>query len=165
MAPPGAESQTLRDLFGEDLDEEVDYESNSQFVGPNGSPHTTITGEGDESRAPSSAIEHGAADTLTALRNSPDLTSRLRLSPTRSTSSNNNGLPTKIARSEGQRHWPTWPSRKTMSFTLPQMRSAFEGQQVVPSRVGFLGQRLRLLEKSLRAQRFAHGYYSLRSCR
>ena len=38
MAPPGAESQTLRDLFGEDLDEEVDYESDSQFVGPNGLP-------------------------------------------------------------------------------------------------------------------------------
>ena len=38
MAPPGAESQTLRDLFGEDLDEEVDYESDSQFVGPNGPP-------------------------------------------------------------------------------------------------------------------------------
>ena len=53
MAPPGAESQTLRDLFGEDLDEEVYYESDSQFVGPNGPPLTTITGEDDESRAPS----------------------------------------------------------------------------------------------------------------
>ena len=79
MAPPGAESKTLRDLFGEDLDEEVDYESDSQFVGPNGSPLTTITGEDDESRAPSSATEHGAADTLTALRNSPDVTSKAEI--------------------------------------------------------------------------------------
>ena len=79
MAPPGAESKTLRDLFGEDLDEEVDYESDSQFVGPNGSPLTTITGEDDESRAPSSVTEHGAADTLTALRNSPDVTSKAEI--------------------------------------------------------------------------------------
>ena len=34
MAPPGVESQTLRDRFGEDLDEEIDYESYSQFVDP-----------------------------------------------------------------------------------------------------------------------------------
>ena len=60
MAPPGTESQTLRDLFGEDLDEEDDYESDSQFFGPNGSPLTT-TGEDDDSRAPSSVTEHGAA--------------------------------------------------------------------------------------------------------
>ena len=66
MAPPDAESKTLRDLFGKDLDEEVDYKSDSQFVGPNELPLTTITGEDDNSRAPSSVIEHGAADTLTA---------------------------------------------------------------------------------------------------
>ena len=75
MAPPGAESQTLRDLFGEDLNEEVDYESDSHFAGPNGSFLTTITGEEDDSRAPSSFLQRGAADTLTALRTSPDLTS------------------------------------------------------------------------------------------
>ena len=57
MAPPGAESKTLRDLFGEVLDEEVDNESDSQFVEPNESPLTTITGEDDESRAPSSVLE------------------------------------------------------------------------------------------------------------
>ena len=75
MAPPDAESQTLRDLFGEDPDEEFDYESDSQFVGPNEPPLTTITGEDDNSRAPSSFLERGAADTLTALRTSLDLTS------------------------------------------------------------------------------------------
>ena len=53
MAPPGAESQTLRDLFGENLDEEVDYKSDSQFVGPNGSSLTTITGKDDDNRSPS----------------------------------------------------------------------------------------------------------------
>ena len=52
MAPPSAESQTLQYLFGEDLDEEVDYKSDSQFVGLNGSPLTTITGEDDNSRGP-----------------------------------------------------------------------------------------------------------------
>ena len=79
MAPPGAESQTLRDLFGEDLYEEFDYESDSQFVGPNGSPLNTITGEEDYSRAPSSFLQHGAADTLAALRNSPDVTSKAEI--------------------------------------------------------------------------------------
>ena len=54
----------------------VDHESDSQFVGPNESPLTTITGEDDGSRAPSSALEHGAAGTHTALRTSPDLTSK-----------------------------------------------------------------------------------------
>ena len=75
MAPPDDESQTLRDLFGEDLDEEVNYESDRQFVGPNGSPLTTITDEDDGSRALSSVFDRGAANTLTALRTSPDLTS------------------------------------------------------------------------------------------
>ena len=37
MAPPGAESKTQRDLIGEDLDQEVDYESDRQFIEPNGS--------------------------------------------------------------------------------------------------------------------------------
>ena len=40
-----------------------------------GPPLTTITGEDDNSRAPISVLERGAADTLTALRTSPDLTS------------------------------------------------------------------------------------------
>ena len=62
MAPPGAESKTLRDLFDGDLDEEVDYESDTKFVGPNGSPLATITGEDDNSRALSSFLERGAAD-------------------------------------------------------------------------------------------------------
>ena len=71
MAPPGAESKTLRDLFGEDLDEEVDYESDSQLVGPNVSPLISITSEVDNSREPCSVIECGAADTFTALSTSP----------------------------------------------------------------------------------------------
>ena len=43
MAPPGAESKTLRDLLDEDLDEVVDYESDTNFMGPNGSHLATIT--------------------------------------------------------------------------------------------------------------------------
>ena len=72
MAPPSAELQTLRDLFKEDL---VDHESDSQFVGTSGSPLTTITDADDDSRAFSSFLEPGAADTLTALRTLPELTS------------------------------------------------------------------------------------------
>ena len=75
MAPPGAESKSLCDLFEEDLDKEVDYESDSQFVGPNGSLLATITGEDYNSCAPSSVLERGAADLLTALRTSLDITS------------------------------------------------------------------------------------------
>ena len=36
-------------------------------------------GEDDESRASSSVTEHGASDTLTALRNSPDVTSKAEI--------------------------------------------------------------------------------------
>ena len=79
MAPPGVESKTLRYLFGEDLDEEVDYKSDRQFGGPNGSSLTTITGEDDNSRAPRSVIECGATDTLKALRTSPDVTSNAEI--------------------------------------------------------------------------------------
>ena len=74
IEPLGAEPHTLRDHFGKDLDKEVDYESDSQFVGPNGSPLATITGEDDNSR-PSSVLERGAADTLTALRTSSEIPS------------------------------------------------------------------------------------------
>ena len=111
MAPPGVESKTLRYLFGEDLDEEVDYKSDRQFGGPNGSSLTTITGEDDNSRAPSSVIERGAADTLKALRTSPDITSRLKSFLTRSMSSSNYKLLAKITQSEGQRPWSTWSIR------------------------------------------------------
>ena len=75
MAPSGAESKPLRDLLDRDLDEEMDYESDTKFVGPNGSPLATITSEDVNNRAPSVFIEHGAADTLTVLRTSPDLAS------------------------------------------------------------------------------------------
>ena len=107
MEPPGAESKTLRDLFGEDLDEEVDYESDSQFVEHNGSSLTTITSEEDKSRATSSVTEHGTADTLTALRTSPDLTSTAEVITNRSMSSINNRLLAKNALSVGQRLLPT----------------------------------------------------------
>ena len=68
-------SQRLRDLFDGDLDEEVDYKSDTEFVCPNGSLLATITGEDYNSREPSPFLECGAADTLTALRTSPDLAS------------------------------------------------------------------------------------------
>ena len=43
-------------------------------------PHlATITGEDDNSRAPSSGLERSAANTLTALRTSPDVTSTARV--------------------------------------------------------------------------------------
>ena len=37
MTPPGNESETPRDLLG-DLEDEVDYESDTIFMGPDGSP-------------------------------------------------------------------------------------------------------------------------------
>ena len=45
MAPPGAESKTLRDLFDENIDKEVDYVSDTEFVKSNGSLLATITGK------------------------------------------------------------------------------------------------------------------------
>ena len=66
--------QTLRDLFGKDLDEEVDYKNDSHFARSNRCPLSTITGKDDNSRAPCSFLERNAADTLTALRTSPDIT-------------------------------------------------------------------------------------------
>ena len=53
----------------------MDYESETECVGSNGYPFTTITGGDDTIRAPSLFREHGAADTLTALYTSPDLAS------------------------------------------------------------------------------------------
>ena len=52
-----------------------------------------------------------------------------------------------------------------MSFMLPQMRSASDGQLADPYKDGSLGQRPLHLARSLRGQRFAHGYYSQVSCR
>ncbi|CAI5731698.1 unnamed protein product [Peronospora farinosa] len=75
MTSPGNESQTLRDLIEGDLDEAVDYESDTVFVGPDGSPLTTLTGEDDSSHAPNPFPEHGAADALTALLDPPDVSS------------------------------------------------------------------------------------------
>ena len=75
MAPSGTESKTLRDLEEEDLDEAVDYETDTDFMILNGSPFTTITGEDGNSRAPSAFLERSAADTPTVLRTSPDVTS------------------------------------------------------------------------------------------
>ena len=46
------------------------------FVGPNGYFLATITGEDDNSRAPSPFLERGSTETLTALRISPDLASK-----------------------------------------------------------------------------------------
>ena len=42
MTPPGNESETPRDLLG-DLEDEVDYESDTIFMGPDGSPLTMKT--------------------------------------------------------------------------------------------------------------------------
>ena len=75
MTPPGHESDTLRDLLEGDLDEVVNYESDTDFLGPDESPLATITGEDDSRRAPNPFPERGAADTLTALRASSDLES------------------------------------------------------------------------------------------
>ena len=97
MAPPGAESKTLRDLFGEDLDEEVDYESDSQFVGPMGPP------------LPPSLVKTTKVVHLVQLLNMVlrtrlqryatrlTLRQRPRSSLTRSTSNNSNKLLAKIA--------------------------------------------------------------------
>ena len=72
MTSPVNESQTLRDLYEGDPDEAVDYESDTDFVGPDGSPLTTITGEDDTRHAPNPFPERGAADALTALRDPPN---------------------------------------------------------------------------------------------
>ena len=53
----------------------MDYESKTDFMGPNGSSLITITGEDDTSRAPSPFPERGVADTITAFRFSSDVTS------------------------------------------------------------------------------------------
>ena len=42
MAPPGTECKTFQDPKEEDLDEAVDYESDTNFMGPNGSPLTIL---------------------------------------------------------------------------------------------------------------------------
>ena len=68
MPSPGNESQTQQDLYRGDPDEAVDYESDTDFVGPDGSPLTTITGDDDSRHPPNPFPERGAVDALTALR-------------------------------------------------------------------------------------------------
>ena len=82
MAPPGAGSKTLRDLFDGDLDEEMVYESDTELVVLNGSHLAIITDEDNNSRAPSPFLERSAADTLTALRTSPDIASTAEVNTT-----------------------------------------------------------------------------------
>ena len=60
----------------------MDYKSDTEFVCPNGSLLATITGEDYNSRAPSPFLERGAADTLTALRTSPDIASTAEVNTT-----------------------------------------------------------------------------------
>ena len=69
------ESKTLQDLFDEDLDEAVDYESDTDFVVSNGPSLVTVNSEDDKRREPKPFPKCSAAEMLTALRQSPDLTS------------------------------------------------------------------------------------------
>ena len=74
MTPPSTKSKTLRDLQ-KTIDESVDYESETDFMRPKKPSLITITTKDSNSRASSSYLERGAADTLVALRTSPDVTS------------------------------------------------------------------------------------------
>ena len=75
MASHGDESKTLRKLLEEDVDEVMGYENDTNFSGSNGSPLATITGEEDSRHEPNPLPERGAADMLTALRRTLDLSS------------------------------------------------------------------------------------------
>ena len=75
ITPPDSESQTLRDLIEDNLDKAVDYESDTVFLGPDGSPLSTFTGEDDTRHAQNPFPERGAPDALTALRDPPDVSS------------------------------------------------------------------------------------------
>ena len=50
-------------------------------MGPNNFSLIIITGEEDTSRAPNSLFRRSAADTLTALRTSPDATAKVHANP------------------------------------------------------------------------------------
>ena len=73
MAPPGAESKTTISSWWRSRRRGGPRKWH-RLHGTNGSPFTPITGEDDTSRASSPFLERGAADTLTALRTSPDIT-------------------------------------------------------------------------------------------
>ena len=73
MASHGDESKTLRNLLEEDVDDVMGYENDTNFSGSNGSPLATITGEEDSRHEPNTLPQRGAADMLTALRRTLDL--------------------------------------------------------------------------------------------
>ena len=77
MAPPGAESQTLRDLFGEDLDKRLITKVTANSSGPMcpSLPPSLVK----TTKVVHLVLERGAANTLTALRNSPDVTSKAEI--------------------------------------------------------------------------------------
>ena len=64
MSSHSDESKIVRDLLEEDLDKEVDYESDTDFVGPNRSPLVTVAGKNITRREPNLFPERGAADML-----------------------------------------------------------------------------------------------------
>ena len=75
MAPPGVESNILRDILKKDLDEAVGYDSYNGFVGTMSPLLPPSLKRDDNNFTPIAFLERGAADTLTALRTSPDLAS------------------------------------------------------------------------------------------
>ena len=125
MVPSGTESKNLRDLLLEDIDEAVNYESETDFMRPNGSPLTNITGEYDTTNAPSRFPKRNAAHTLTALRFSPDVTSSAMVDTILSMSNSNKSLLKKIARSIGQRPWPNWPAQGNIYVVHSRLRNGW----------------------------------------
>ena len=111
----------------------MDYESETECVGSNGYPFTTITGGDDTIRAPSLFREHGAADTLTALYTSPDLASTAEVitNPLDEQQQQH-----QVAREERAKRRSEillhLAEQDTMSFMHPQMRSASEGNWPIP---------------------------------
>ena len=81
MTPPGNESLTLHDLLEGGQDELMDYESDTEFYGYDFIIPSTPTCTDDSRHTPNPFPERGVADTLAALRMTPDLESKLVSNP------------------------------------------------------------------------------------
>ena len=70
MTSSGHESKTLNDLFVEDLEEAVDYGSDTSFLEDYESKPSP-KGKDETRHTPNPFPEHGVADTLTSMRSAP----------------------------------------------------------------------------------------------
>ena len=123
MAPPDIEPENLGYLWEEGLDEAMNYESDTDFIGPNDTSLIILTGEDDSSRAPSSFSERVVADTLTTLCSSADMTSMAAVNTKPLDKQQQQLVVERKAQSAGPKLWLSWQAKDSTSLDHPRWKN------------------------------------------